>query len=392
MNKKRFFALLLGLCLLAGTGAAAAEVESDSVYCFSTQDFSPEAEQLRGICITSLPTEGTVYLGQRVLRAGDILTSQQIDQMTFAPLRSEQDLQVQVSYLPIYDDRVEQNTVMTISVWGKEDRAPEAQDSTLETYKNLPNEGTLKVADPEGQALTYTLVRAPKRGQVEIREDGTFLYTPKKNKVGVDSFTYTATDPAGNVSRTATVTVQILKPTDARQYTDTVGEDCRFAAEWMRNTGLFIGESVAGEQCFFPDKEVSRGQFLTMLLKTLEIPGEDAADTNAPAWLQPYLAAAERAGLTANLADVQTWDWEQSITGAEAAVMVQNALDLQEPEVSADAEQTPDLTETCLAVMAQNGIELSADGALTRAQVAQMLYKVSDLSVDAPGMAVFRMN
>ena len=67
------------------------------------------------------------------------------------------------------------------------------------------------------------------------RPDGSFIYTPKKNKVGVDSFTYTATDASGKVSREATVTIQILKPTDARQYTDTVGLDCRFEAEWLKN-------------------------------------------------------------------------------------------------------------------------------------------------------------
>ena len=80
-----------------------------------------------------------------------------------------------------------------------------------------------------------------------IREDGSFLYTPKKNKVGTDSFTYTATDPAGKVSREATVTIQILKPTDNKQYADTTGTTCRFTAEWLRNTGLFVGEQIDGQ-------------------------------------------------------------------------------------------------------------------------------------------------
>ena len=64
-----------------------------------------------------------------------------------------------------------------------------------------------------------------------IKWDGSDL--PVTLKAGASQiFTYTATDPAGNVSREATVTVDILKPTDARQYTDTVGQECRFAAEW----------------------------------------------------------------------------------------------------------------------------------------------------------------
>ena len=381
MKRKGILALVLIVCLLASAGTVfAAEVECDSVYCFGAKDFSGEQETIRGICITSLPKEGTVYLGTRVIRKGDILSASQVDEMTFQPLSTQEDCEAEVGYLPIYENRVEKNQVMTISIRGKENKAPEARDSAVETYKNLEYQGKLQAEDPEGKALTYTLQRSPKRGNVEILEDGTFLYTPKKNKVGVDSFTYTATDPAGNVSREATVTIQILKPTDARQYQDT-SADCRFEAEWMRNTGLFVGESVAGEQCFYPEKELSRGQFLSMLMKTLDVKPErqETATQNAPAWLQPYLAAANRAGLTANLEDLDSWNWDTPITGKEAAVMVQNALDLESNETEA------------VAVMAENGIELQTEEVVTRAQGAKLLYKVSALSVDAPGMAVLRM-
>ena len=98
--------------------------------------------------------------------------------------------------------------------------------------------------------MTFTVTRQPRRGSVTVNADGSFTYTPKKNKVGVASFTYTATDPAGKVSREATVTVTILKPTDATQYTDTVGKSCRFAAEWMKHTGIFVAEQVAENACF----------------------------------------------------------------------------------------------------------------------------------------------
>ena len=386
MKRIRICAGLLAGALVMGTAALAAEVDCDSTYCFGAQDFSVQAEELRGVCITGLPAEGTVYLGQRVIRTGDILTAEQLEQMTFRPLRTEQDVEAKVSYLPIYEDRVERNTVMTISIRGKEDKAPEALDSTLETYKNLPNEGKLKVNDPEGEKMTYTVLRSPKRGQVEVRSDGTFIYTPKKNKVGVDSFTYTATDPAGNVSRTATVTVQILKPTDARQYADTVGLDCRFQAEWLRNTGLFVGEQVAGQACFFPEKTVTRGEFLSMLMQVLDLKPQGQTAANAPAWLRPYVAAAERAGLTANIEGVESWNWQQEISSQDAAVMVQNALDLRTDT------QTATVAEEALTVMAENGVSLPVDGMLTRGDAAKFLYRVSHLSVDAPGMQVLRID
>ena len=339
MFRFRFIRLLTAVCCffsLIGT-AAAVEVDCDSTYCFSAEDFSSETS-ITGICITDLPEDlGLLQLGSRILRPGDILTAEQVAQMTFSPLRSEADRTVEVGYLPIYETYVDESAVMTLSIRGKEDKAPVAQDSALETYKNLPNTGKLKVTDPEGQMLTYTITRQPKRGTVEIKEDGSFTYTPKKNKIGVDSFVYTAADPAGKISREATVTITILKPTDAEQYTDTIGKDCRFAAEWMRHTGIFVGESLAQTSCFGPEKEVTRGEFVTMLVKALDLPTEDGTvytgyTDEIPQWLQPYLAAAMRSGLTAGLPDPEVFGADSVITDTEAAVMLRNALDTETQE------------------------------------------------------------
>lgn len=304
-------------------------------------------EEVAGICITSLDGDAALTEG-RVLREGDVLTAEQARQM----ICTGEDA-LTVGYLPIYEDRVEAE--QTLSLRGKEDKIPVAEDQTLETYKNLPNTAALKAHDPEGEALTFAIVRQPRRGAVEIGADGSFTYTPKKNKVGVDSFTYTACDPAGKTSREATVTVTILKPSDAAQYTDTLGKDCRFAAEWMRHTGIFVGEQLAQEPCFGPEKTVTQGEFLTMLVKTLDIPAEEeltcSGCEDAPAWLRPYLAAAIRAGLTAA---AETFRPEEVITGRTAGAMLENALDT---EVFSNLTEAP----------------------LTRAEAAQILYEAAGL-------------
>lgn len=390
MLQKRILCFVLCLCCCLGLagGAIATQVECDDVYCFQSADFSDQ-ENLTGICITGLPDAdaGTVMLGSRVLRCGDILTAEQIAQMTFVPLMTEEDVDACVTYLPIYPDRVETDAAMTISILGKEDKAPVAEDSAMETYKNLPNDGKLKVSDPEGQALTYSVIRQPRRGSVTVREDGSFTYTPKKNKVGTDSFTYTATDPAGKVSREATVTVEILKPSDAGSYTDTVGTSCRFAAEWMKNTGLFVGEQVGGTACFQPQKSVSRGEFLTMLVKALDIPVEETAvntgfTDEAPDWLKPYLAAALRSGMTENWPDRETFGASEAITGVEAALLVQNALDLTVPTVAGKETEgeLPVWASAAISAVAQQGIALEPAEPLTRGTAAELLYQVSQLS------------
>ncbi len=393
-SKKLFCLLLSGILALGSAGAAlAAEVESGSVYCFSGSDFSSE-EGLTGVCITGLPdpASGTVLLGTRVVRSGDILSAAQLQKLTFQPLKTEDDTQVTIQYLPIYANRVAPQASMTISILGKEDKAPIAEDMALETYKNIPNSADLKAMDPEGEALTYTLVRQPKRGTVAISEDGSFTYTPKKNKVGTDSFTYTVTDPAGNVSRTATVTIEILKPKDKSQYADTMGDDCRFEAEWMKNSGIFVGETLGGLSCFQPEKTVTRGEFITMLVNTLGLKIEEDAITTGftdqvPTWLKPYLAAALRSGLTENWPHGAVFGAEAPITGAEAAVLLQNALDLPRLTQELDPE-VPAWAADSMAAMAEYGISLEA-ASMTRGEVAKALYQASKLMEDAPGMQVF---
>ena len=291
---------------------------------------------LTGICVTDVPEGGAVLLGDRVIRGGDVLTAAQVRLLTYTHPETGEDIEAVMEYLPIDSDGVGAEAQMVFSLRGRKNAAPTAEDSRMETYKNLPNEGLLSVTDPEGDAMTFTLVRPPKRGELILRDDGSFLYTPKKNKVGTDSFTYTAADSAGNVSKEATVTIDILKPTDERQYTDTASTDCRFEAEWLRNTGIFSGETVNGQFCFSPEEPVSRGQFLAMLMQVLDMPVDRTVTETgfldeSPQWLRPYLAAALRSGIITGYPAEGGAEFRasQTITADEAARMVQNARPLQ---------------------------------------------------------------
>lgn len=383
--------------LLCVTGAAplAAEVETDAVYCFQSEDFpTGSSDTLTGICITGLPQSGVVRIGRRQIVPGDILTAEQVNAMTFHPT-TDQAQEAQICYLPICENRVEREAVMTISIRKTENQAPVAEDGTLETYKNLANTGTLQVTDPEGGTLTFTVVKAPKRGDVTINPDGTFTYTPKKNKVGKDSFTFTATDEAGAVSREATISIQILKPLDSATYRDvTTGQ---FEALWMRNTGLFSGSTVAGSDCFGPEETVTRGDFLAMVMKLLDIPAETsltgsgfADEAQAADWLRPYLATAMRLGIVSGSREngQVVFRPNDPITGVEAAVMLQNVLQLPK---GAAAQDVPTWAGAAVSAMAEGGIHVTM-APLTRLEAAQILYQTSKLSATAPGLEVFRRN
>lgn len=275
----------------------------------------------QGFWITG--SQGDVALGSRSIQPGDILTNSQMENLTGRD--------GSVTYRQVADGQISEELTAAFSLGTKLNKAPIAEDSAEETYKNLEIIAKLRVRDPEGQAMTFTVTRQPRRGMVKINEDGTFVYTPKKNKVGVDSFAYTASDSSGATSREATVVLTIIQPTDDERYTDTFGSPCCFAAQWMKNTGIFEGERVDGNATFCPEKHVTRGEFLAMVVKTLELPTdneEDAAwEGDLPGWLKPYVAAAMRSGLVENVSE--GFCAEAPETVIDATDMVCSALGLE---------------------------------------------------------------
>jgi VCBS repeat-containing protein len=70
--------------------------------------------------------------------------------------------------------------------------------------------------DPEGDALTATLVAQPQNGTVTLETTGAFTYTPNANFNGPDEFTYTASDGTDtNTPVTATVSIEVTPVNDA---------------------------------------------------------------------------------------------------------------------------------------------------------------------------------
>jgi Ca2+-binding RTX toxin-like protein len=62
--------------------------------------------------------------------------------------------------------------------------------------------------DVNGDMLTAKLVAKPSHGKVSVKKDGSFVYTPSKNFVGVDSFSYKVRDGWSD-SNVATVTINV---------------------------------------------------------------------------------------------------------------------------------------------------------------------------------------
>ena len=379
--------LLLATVLLAlPVCAEDAQVVWGEVYCFSTEDLTVEENSL-GIVVTGVPEDamGSVFLGTRKIVAGDVLTREQAQQLTFVPVTGAEG-DADITCMSITPDGLGSEAQMTLSIGSGKNKAPTAQDSEFETYKNIAAPVPLSVQDPENEPLTVTIVSEPKRGTVDVAEDGTVTYTPTENKVGKDSFTYTVTDPAGNVSEEATVRIRILKPSDKETYQDMDGDPAELAAMWMKETGLYRGNSVAGELLFSPDETVTRGEFTAMcvaltqaqpeLLETGFIDGDDM-----PLWLQPYVGAALKCGYLSGIPTENGLAMEASdpIRQGEAAVMLAKVLNLPESEdqtVLALEDSLPAWAASAVASVQDAGLTDLSDTAapLTRRDAAMLLY------------------
>ncbi len=386
MYQKMLLLLLSALTLLTPVMAGEAELHQQDVYCFSPAELSSEGAS--GVIITEVPFSvlGTVQLGDRVLRAGDVLTAESLNKLTFIPGENAEG-EATISCLSITEEGLGENAEMTLKISSGKNEAPVAEDSRFETYKNISGQVPLNTKDTENEPLTVNIVKEPKRGTVTLNADGSVTYTPNENKVGKDSFVYTVTDPAGNTSQEATVRIDILKPSHKETYADMEGDTAHLAAAWLREKEIYSGETVSGHLLFQPDEPVTRGDFIAMCvsLTTDELTDPTSAgfadDAQTAGWLSPYVTEAVKCGY---ITGIPTEDGlmlmaQQNITRGEAAVIISSMMALPKKEsqtVMAEAEAIPAWAASAVSATLEAGVfdATDYDSVLSRRDAAILLY------------------
>lgn len=376
------FPLLLCAALCLNGLCAHGETFYAAEYCFRAEDFAPDTE---GIFVTAVPDAGVavIRLGDRCIAPGDVLPADRLDDLTLVPC-CEENCEAVLSYQPISDRTLGAPAHVTVRIHSGKNQAPVAKDGKLETYRNIANNGTLVAEDAEGGTLRFALAEAPKRGTAEVQENGNFVYTPEKNKVGEDSFTFTVTDEAGNVSKPATVRIRILKPAEATSFADMAEHPEHFEALWAEASGLLSGRELAGHRCFCPQESISRIEFLTMAMALREYPVEEALTVSAfadaaqaPEWAQPYLAAAVRGGIVRGEVSETGLHFRpnDAITGQEAAVMLQNLWQLPISAAQVNTE-APAWCAAAMQALSEAGLRVTGE-TLTRSAAVSLLYEIA---------------
>lgn len=268
--------------------------------------------------------------------------------------------------------------------------APIARDVAIRTYRDIPYEAQFLASDSEGDDMTFQVVTEPKKGTVSV--DGVnFTYTPEKGATGGDSFTYTATDSAGNVSCPATVSVTIDKTRSGVAYADMEGNPAASAAQCLAEEGIFTGAKIGENWYFEPERPVSRSEFLAMVLEaagrevtavTMTGFSDDAA---IPVWAKAYAAAGVADGIVQGKAGAEGSEFRgaEAISYNEAATVLNRVLDLGDVDLDvwyADRETVPSWAAQAVGNMeAVSVLRAGSFGsgamaeAVTRSAAAQML-------------------
>lgn len=244
------------------------------------------------------------------------------------------------------------------ALFGRTKEAPAASDGALiaqnmeiRVYRNVPFTGTLRAVDNEGEAITFTIAEMPRKGTVVLSEDGAgFIYTPDQNKIGTDSFTYTATDESGNISQIATVSISIERAASGITYADMSGSSAATAAVDLAEHGVFTGAKVGDSYFFEPDRTVSRGEFIAMAMATSGAEVHSASmtgfcdDDSIPSWCKGYAVSALSNGIIYGVETMEgiAFDADADISLNEAATVLNRLLSVTDVDLSsydgADAE------------------------------------------------------
>lgn len=356
--------------------------------------------ELDYVTIRRLPHvgEGTLFVGAMGAAEGQVISAGSLSQLSFAaasdtaPSEATMEISVNGSDYAVtcrlcFLDRL--NYTPTVSL------AP-AVSLNVSTFKNLATEGTVSAYDPEGDAITYEIVRYAAHGRVTLtnRHTGAYVYTPDAGFSGQDSFDYVVYDRYGNYSTSATVSITVSSAS-APIYADVEGRTDTAAILSVSAAGLMNGTQVGSEVYFKPDEAISRVEFLVTAMQAAGISAETAASSvmpdfadlaDIPTAMRPFVAyAVEKKYVSGRTVDGKLCFLpEDSITRAEAAVILSNIIGYAvEDTVTAfaDAKAMPTWSEEALTSLRALGILTAPDGnahptaAMTRAAAAGWLHR-----------------
>ncbi len=387
-----------GIYVLAEQNSMAMAGIKGNKLSFEADDFARAMNlaYVDSITVTEVPprSDGELLVGSTVVGIGQKINKANIGLMSYNAT-SEAGA---TSYFRFKIGEASYDIKCNLYMLDKQNYAPTLSVATetslnVSTHKNIKLYGKLPAYDPDGDELKIEIVSYPKSGILVLTDkaSGSYTYTPAEGYTGKDSFTYVARDKYGNYSASKTVNLTVNKSGTSVVYNDMT--DSRFynAALSVTENGIMSGSQVGTYTYFYPEKTVSRGEFLVMAMKAIGI--EEVADATSTVFaddadiksdIKGYVATAYELGyihgvpLDGKLCFLPN----EPISRADAAVMVCNMIDAATPTITPtfeDSEDIPAYAKASVCSLSYMGIlevedgNISAKKALSRGAAAQIL-------------------
>ena len=167
----------------------------------------------------------------------------------------------------------------------------------------------------------------------------------------------------------------------------------QLAAVEMAERDVIVGEKIGGERFFYPEKTVTRADFLIMAMRAVGIDTTLVAANDSgfadsasfTAYQNRYIAMARRLGLVVGM-DTESGRCfcpNEVITSAQAATIISRVAKMQElsfgDAVYASIGSDDEISDDGYAMLASVGLVASEDRAaqITRADAAALLYTLT---------------
>ena len=394
-----------GICVIAEKNSMAMAAMRGSSIKFDSDDFARalNISKVEKITVTQAPatTDGELRVGTTVLNAGQTVSDSNLSLLSYT---ASNDITTSFFKFKVNDTPYEMtcklylldkmNYAPTLSVASK-------NSLNVSTHRNITLHGLLPCYDPDGDETMIEIISYPKSGILILTDakTGEYTFTPGENYSGKDSFTYVARDIYGNYSSAEKVELTVTKPKTSVVYADMENDPAHNAALTMTEEGIMSGTKIGSATYFYPDRTVSRGEFLVMAMNTLGItdvgnarPTVFADDSAIPSHMKGYVSSAYELGYIKGLYSDGKLCFEpnRAITRAEAAVMIGNMINASTPTIAPsfnDSASVPAWASASLSSLSAMGImntsggNINALSSVTRADAANMLVNLMN-SVD----------
>lgn len=368
---------------------------------FCADDFEKNLNLSRvdSITVTSVPavTEGSLCLGDTVVNVGQRVSRSNLDLLNF---RSEsKSINVGAFRFKVNDSEYEMTCNLYLLKSKNSSPITDIEDKktfSASTHQSTLLYGKIDAYDPDGDEIRFEVVSYPKNGILELdASSGEYTYMPSGSYFGEDSFVYVALDCYGNYSGTQKIELNVEKKSSDITYVDMEDHPSYNAALTLAEKNIMSGETIGNNVYFMPDKNVSRIDFLVMLMNALGIKEAEGIkdtgfydDAEIPASMKGYVRKARDIGVITGEVDKEgnlCFCPNEAITRAEAAVMINSVVKGELPVVKpvfADKDKIPSWASDAvyslnhLGILTDKNGSISALSEITRVECAEALYKL----------------